>query len=191
MPFRKLAKKFHPDQNKDNPKAKEKFAEANAAYEIIGRQGKTRASLTAGEIDAEGKEKFQGFGGRQPVRRLRCRHGRRRIFRRRRHSEPNVRWHGRRHGRPFGSRARHGGGSLRPDGRTAVPAATRRTSQGRRPQDQSHRTPERSGSGQGTVAPCARQDSQCHHSAGTGGWPGDPAQGPGRHRAGRRGRCRW
>lgn len=29
--FRKLAKKFHPDQNKNDPKAKEKFAEANSA----------------------------------------------------------------------------------------------------------------------------------------------------------------
>ena len=38
--FRKLAKKYHPDQNKDDPKAKEKFAEANAAYEILGDEGK-------------------------------------------------------------------------------------------------------------------------------------------------------
>ena len=60
--FRKLAKKFHPDQNKDNPQAKEKFAEANAAYEIIGDK-KIRAQFDAGEIDAEGKEKFQGFEG--------------------------------------------------------------------------------------------------------------------------------
>ncbi len=60
--FRKLAKKFHPDQNKDNPQAKEKFAEANAAYEIIGDK-KKRAQFDAGEIDAEGKEKFQGFEG--------------------------------------------------------------------------------------------------------------------------------
>ena len=60
--FRKLAKKFHPDQNKDNPQAKEKFAEANAAYEIIG-DNKKRAQFDAGEIDAEGKEKFQGFEG--------------------------------------------------------------------------------------------------------------------------------
>ena len=28
--YRRLAKKFHPDQNKEDPKAKEKFAEANA-----------------------------------------------------------------------------------------------------------------------------------------------------------------
>lgn len=63
--FRKLAKKFHPDQNKDNPTAKEKFAEANAAYEIIGDKTK-RKQFDAGEIDAEGKERFQGFAGGSP-----------------------------------------------------------------------------------------------------------------------------
>ena len=30
--YRKLAKKFHPDQSKD-PKAKDKFAEVSSAYE--------------------------------------------------------------------------------------------------------------------------------------------------------------
>ena len=34
--FRKLAKKHHPDQNKTDPKAKERFSEVNAAYEIVG-----------------------------------------------------------------------------------------------------------------------------------------------------------
>lgn len=60
--YRKLAKKFHPDQNKDNPAAKEKFSEATTAYEIIGDK-KKRAQFDAGEIDAEGKERFQGFPG--------------------------------------------------------------------------------------------------------------------------------
>ena len=60
--FRKLAKTFHPDQNKNDPKAKEKFAEANAAYEILG-DDKKRKQFDAGEIDAEGKPKFQGFAG--------------------------------------------------------------------------------------------------------------------------------
>ena len=60
--FRKLAKKFHPDQNKDDPKAKEKFAEANSAYEILGDDAK-RGQFDRGEIDGEGKPKFQGFGG--------------------------------------------------------------------------------------------------------------------------------
>jgi DnaJ-class molecular chaperone len=60
--FRKLAKAFHPDRNSDDPKAKEKFAEANAAYEILGDPEK-RAQFDRGEIDAEGKPRFQGFGG--------------------------------------------------------------------------------------------------------------------------------
>jgi DnaJ-class molecular chaperone len=59
--YRKLAKAFHPDRNADDPKAKEKFAEANAAYEILGDPEK-RAQFDRGEIDAEGKPRFQGFG---------------------------------------------------------------------------------------------------------------------------------
>ena len=59
--FRKLAKKYHPDQSKD-PKAKEKFAELNSAYEILGDE-KKRAAFDRGEIDAEGKPRFQGFEG--------------------------------------------------------------------------------------------------------------------------------
>ncbi len=60
--FRRLAKKYHPDQNKDDPRAKEAFAEVNAAYEILGDAPK-KAQFDRGEIDAEGKPKFTGFGG--------------------------------------------------------------------------------------------------------------------------------
>ncbi len=60
--FRKLAKKFHPDQNKDNPKAKDKFSEINTAYEILGDKEK-KAQFDRGEIDGEGKPKFAGFDG--------------------------------------------------------------------------------------------------------------------------------
>ncbi len=60
--FRKLAKTYHPDSNKNDPKAKDKFAEANAAYEILGDADK-RAQFDRGEIDAEGKPRFQGFEG--------------------------------------------------------------------------------------------------------------------------------
>src|SRR5579863_899649 len=59
--FRKLAKKFHPDSSSD-PKAKEKFAEVSAAYEILGDE-KKRGAFDRGEIDAEGKPRFQGFEG--------------------------------------------------------------------------------------------------------------------------------
>lgn len=63
--FRRLAKKHHPDQNRDDPKAKEAFAEVNAAYEILGDASK-RAQFDRGEIDAEGKPRFTGFSGGGP-----------------------------------------------------------------------------------------------------------------------------
>ncbi len=66
--FRKLAKKYHPDQSKE-PKAKERFAEVGSAYEILG-DDKKRKAFDRGEIDAEGKPRapqFEGFGfGAQP-----------------------------------------------------------------------------------------------------------------------------
>jgi len=60
--FRKLAKKLHPDANKHDPKAASRFAELNAAYEIVGDH-KKRKAFDNGEIDAEGKPLFQGFEG--------------------------------------------------------------------------------------------------------------------------------
>jgi DnaJ-class molecular chaperone len=60
--FRKLAKQHHPDRNAKDPKAKDKFAEVNQAYEIVGDAAK-RAQFDRGEIDAEGKPRFQGFSG--------------------------------------------------------------------------------------------------------------------------------
>src|SRR3974377_2119426 len=61
--FRRLAKKLHPDANKNDPKTAQRFAELNSAYEILGEEKKRRA-YDAGEIDAEGKPRFQGFGPR-------------------------------------------------------------------------------------------------------------------------------
>jgi DnaJ-class molecular chaperone len=60
--FRKLAKQYHPDRNANDPKAKDKFAEVNQAYEILGDEAK-RAQFDRGEIDGEGKPRFQGFSG--------------------------------------------------------------------------------------------------------------------------------
>src|ERR1700685_2057615 len=65
--FRKLAKKYHPDQSKE-AKAKERFAEIGSAYEILGDE-KKRAAFDRGEIDAEGKPRapqFEGFGSGRP-----------------------------------------------------------------------------------------------------------------------------
>ncbi|MEM9329842.1 MAG: DnaJ C-terminal domain-containing protein [Pseudomonadota bacterium] len=60
--FRKLAKKYHPDQNKDDRNAQAKFAEVNQAYEILGDQEK-RAQFDRGEIDEKGNPRFAGFEG--------------------------------------------------------------------------------------------------------------------------------
>jgi DnaJ-class molecular chaperone len=60
--YRRLAKKLHPDANKNDPNAASRFAEINAAYEILGDADKRKA-FDRGEIDAEGKPKFQGFEG--------------------------------------------------------------------------------------------------------------------------------
>ena len=58
--YRKLAKKYHPDQNPDDPKARERFSEANQAYEVVGDE-KKRKQFDRGEIDAAGKPRFQEF----------------------------------------------------------------------------------------------------------------------------------
>src|SRR6478609_10661496 len=60
--YRKLAKKLHPDANKQDPKSATRFAELNAAYEIVGDEEKRKA-FDRGEIDAEGKPRFRGFEG--------------------------------------------------------------------------------------------------------------------------------
>ncbi|WP_027833565.1 DnaJ C-terminal domain-containing protein [Maritalea myrionectae] len=64
--YRKLAKTYHPDQNKE-PKAQEKFAEATNAYDFLSDKQK-RQQYDRGEIDADGNPKmagfdFSGFGG--------------------------------------------------------------------------------------------------------------------------------
>ena len=63
--FRNLAKRYHPDSNKDDPKAQERFTEVSRAYEIVGDDAR-RKQFDRGEIDAEGRETFQGFQGADP-----------------------------------------------------------------------------------------------------------------------------
>src|SRR6266404_2009530 len=58
--YRRLAKKLHPDANKNDPKAAQRFGELNTAYEILS-DGSKRKAFDRGEIDAEGKPRFQGF----------------------------------------------------------------------------------------------------------------------------------
>ncbi|MBO5103039.1 MAG: molecular chaperone DnaJ [Clostridia bacterium] len=50
--YRKLAKKYHPDLNKDNPEAATKFKEINEAYEVLG--------------DASKKANYDQFGSANP-----------------------------------------------------------------------------------------------------------------------------
>lgn len=59
--YRKLAKKYHPDLNKDNPEAAEKFKEVNEAYECLGDEQKRKNYDQFGSAD--GNQGFNGFGG--------------------------------------------------------------------------------------------------------------------------------
>ncbi|MBR1825710.1 MAG: J domain-containing protein [Alphaproteobacteria bacterium] len=62
--YRKLARKYHPDLNKDDKAAAEKFKEVSNAYDIIGNPEK-RKKYDNKEIDADGKPTGfgAGFGG--------------------------------------------------------------------------------------------------------------------------------
>jgi DnaJ-class molecular chaperone len=60
--YRRLAKKLHPDANKNDPKAASRFSELNAAHELLADEDKRKA-FDSGEIDAEGKPRFRGFEG--------------------------------------------------------------------------------------------------------------------------------
>lgn len=46
--FRKLARKYHPDTNKSNKEAEEKFKEINEAYEVLGDKEKRKRYDTLG-----------------------------------------------------------------------------------------------------------------------------------------------
>lgn len=64
--YRKLAKELHPDKNKDNPKAADKFAAATNAYDLLSDKDK-RARFDRGEIDGDGNPTAPfGFGGGGP-----------------------------------------------------------------------------------------------------------------------------
>lgn len=64
--YRKLAKELHPDKNKDNPNASEKFSQVTNAYDLLSDKTK-RAQFDRGEIDADGNPANPfgggGFGG--------------------------------------------------------------------------------------------------------------------------------
>ncbi len=59
--YRTLAKELHPDRNRDNPKASERFSEITRAYDLLSDTGQ-RARFDRGEIDRDGNP-VHGYGG--------------------------------------------------------------------------------------------------------------------------------
>jgi len=57
--YRKLAKKYHPDMNKDDESAAQKFKDINEAYQVLSDDEKRKQYDTFGTADMNG----QGFGG--------------------------------------------------------------------------------------------------------------------------------
>jgi molecular chaperone DnaJ len=55
--FRRLARELHPDQNRDDPEAEEKFKEAAEAYEVLSDADRRR------QYDAYGHEGLRAGGG--------------------------------------------------------------------------------------------------------------------------------
>jgi len=61
--FKKLAMKFHPDRNPDNPKAEESFKEAKEAYEMLSDDQKRAAYDQYGHAGVDPSMGGGGFGG--------------------------------------------------------------------------------------------------------------------------------
>lgn len=66
--YRGLAKKHHPDANKNSPASEKKFKEVSGAYDLLSDKDK-RAAFDRGEIDENGQPRGfapQGAGGFRP-----------------------------------------------------------------------------------------------------------------------------
>jgi DnaJ-class molecular chaperone len=73
--YRKLARKYHPDATKNDPKMTERFKEAQEAYEVLGDSTKRKAydqfghaGVGAGGAPGAGGDPFAGFRRGQPGR---------------------------------------------------------------------------------------------------------------------------
>ena len=61
--YRTLAKELHPDRNKDNPAATDRFGKVTQAYDLLMDKDK-RAAFDRGEIDEDGNPRGPfGYGG--------------------------------------------------------------------------------------------------------------------------------
>lgn len=63
--YRRVAMKYHPDRNPDDPSAEEKFKEANEAYEVLSDENKRAAYDRFGHAGVDGQSGMGGggFGG--------------------------------------------------------------------------------------------------------------------------------
>ena len=61
--YRKLAMKYHPDRNSDDPDAEDKFKEASMAYEVLSDEDKRSAYDRMGHAAFENGMGGGGFGG--------------------------------------------------------------------------------------------------------------------------------
>lgn len=64
--FRKLAKKYHPDRNKDNPEAEAKFKEINSAYQLLNNPQQEQSFGHNGNVDLNDIFSQVFGGGRHP-----------------------------------------------------------------------------------------------------------------------------
>lgn len=61
--FKRRSKKYHPDRNKTDPKAKEKFEKIVNAYELLKDPERRRMYDLTGDEDPSAQQQQHGFNG--------------------------------------------------------------------------------------------------------------------------------